>query len=108
MKEGSRVRSNEQSLQTFDPEPGVQYNLEGAAHLTGVSRHSIQVYCKSGLVRPCNDEAEGMAFDEEAIYAIRRIEYLRGAHGINLAGIRMIFELMQEVHRLREEMRFHR
>ena len=40
-------------------------------------------------------------FDEAAIYRIRRIEYLRAVHGINLAGIKMIFDLLRDVEHLR-------
>jgi DNA-binding transcriptional MerR regulator len=97
------------ALQVADPEPGSLYNLESLVHLTGVSRRSILVYCKSGLIRPaCDPTQEALVFDEEAIYRIRRIEFLRSTHGINLAGIRMIFELMNELRRLEHEMRFFR
>ena len=107
MNDAERVRSKEEALQVFDPEPGVQYTLESVAHLTGVSRRSILIYCKSGLVHArVDDEIGAMSFDDEAIYTIRRIEYLRGIHGINLAGVQMIFDLMRELRRLEEEMRF--
>jgi DNA-binding transcriptional MerR regulator len=94
-------------LQVFDPQPGVFYPLEVAAHLTGVSRRTILIYCRSGLICPVEPpEQSPMQFDEHAIYRIRRIEYLRTAHGINLAGIKMIFELLRDIEDLREEIRF--
>lgn len=94
-------------IELHDPQPGVLYNLEGVVHLTGVSRRSILLYCKSGLVRARQDpEVGSLAFDDEAIYTIRRVEYLRSDRGINLDGIRMIFDLMHEVRRLEHEMRF--
>ena len=96
-------------IELHDPQPGVLYSLEGVVHLTGVSRRSILIYCKSGLVVAREDpEVGALAFDDEAIYAIRRIEYLRSQRGINLDGIRMIFELLHEIRRLEHEMRFHR
>ena len=36
---------------------------------------------------------------------LRRIEWLRVEHGLNLAGLRIISELSREVERLREEVR---
>jgi DNA-binding transcriptional MerR regulator len=94
-------------LEVHDPQPGVLYSLDGVVHLTGVSRRSILVYCKSGLIRVREDsEAGGMAFDDEAIYTIRRIEYLRSERGISLDGIRMIFDLLNEIRRLQQEIRF--
>ena len=94
-------------IELHDPQPGVLYNLEGVVHLTGVSRRSVLLYCKSGLVRAMEDpEIGALAFDDEAIYTIRRVEYLRTERGINLDGIRMIFDLLREVRRLEHEMRF--
>lgn len=94
-------------IELHDAQPGVLYNLEGVVHLTGVSRRSVLLYCKSGLVRAHQDPEVGtLAFDDEAIYTIRRVEYLRSHRGINLDGIRMIFDLMNEVRRLEHEMRF--
>jgi DNA-binding transcriptional MerR regulator len=94
-------------LQLTEPQPGLVYSLDAVVHLTGVSRRSILVYCKSGLVRSVGDQQQGeFSFDDEAIYRIRRVEQLRTVHGLNLAGIRMIFELMSEIRRLENEMRF--
>ena len=94
-------------LEVHEPKPGVHYSLDAVVHLTGASRRSILVYCKSGLVRSHSEEEEGpMAFDDEAIYSIRRIEYLRSVRGINLEGIRMIFDLWAQLRKLEDEMRF--
>lgn len=87
--------------------PGVLYTLDHIVTLTGVSRRDIIIYCKSGLLSPLGDlESEQVSFDDEAVYRIRRIEHLRTDQGINLAGIRIIFELLNQVRRLEEEMRF--
>lgn len=106
MNQSERGPSPEESLVVAHPEPGTLYSLETVAHLTGASRRGILVYCRSGLVRPSVEPDTGpMAFDDEAIYLIRRAEYLRNIHGINLTGVRIIIDLMREVHRLRDEMR---
>lgn len=94
-------------MEVHEPQPGVVYSLEGVMHLTGASRRSVLVYCRAGLVRPRGDgEKEPMVFDDEAVYTIRRIEFLRTERGINLEGVRMIFELNRELRRLQEELRF--
>ena len=105
MNEGNSFQSG--VIELHEPQPGVLYNLEGVVHLTGVSRRSVLLYCKAGLVRATEDpEIGALAFDDEAIYTIRRVEYLRAERGINLDGIRMIFDLWREVRRLEHEMRF--
>ena len=97
------------TMEVHDPQPGVLYTLDAVVHLTGASRRNILVYCRSGLVRSRQEADSGpMAFDDEAIYSIRRIEYLRSVRGINLEGIRMIFELWTQLRRLEDEIRFRR
>ena len=54
-------------IELHDPQPGVLYNLDGVVHLTGVSRRSVLLYCKSGLVRAQEAPNIGaLAFDDEA------------------------------------------
>ena len=95
------------SLELFQPTPDVLYSLDVAEHLSGVSRHSILVYCNAGLVRPVLQPPHGiMAFTEEAIYAIRRIEYYRNLGQSDLSRLKLVFDLLDEVERLRSELRF--
>ena len=94
-------------LELFQPKPNVLYSLEAAAHLAGVRRRSILIYCRVGLVRPVFQPPNGvMGFTEEAIYAVRRIEHLRNVHGLNLTWLKTMFDLLDEVDRLRAEVRF--
>ena len=97
------------ALELFQPNPNVLYSLDATAHLAGVPRRSILVYCRAGLVRPVFQPPHGvMAFTEEAIYTVRRVEAMRSAHGIDVALIKNIFDLLAEVERLRGEVRFYR
>lgn len=94
-------------IELFQPDPQALYTLDVAARLAAVPRRSILIYCRIGLVRPIFQEPYGvMTFNEEAIYTVRRIETMRTVHGINLAGIKTMFELLDEVERLRAEVRF--
>jgi hypothetical protein len=95
------------ALELFQPKPNVLYNLDAVAHLAGVSRRSILIYCRAGLVRPVVQPPYGvMEFTEEAIHAVRRIEHLRTVHGLDLAWLKTMFDLLDEVERLRAELRF--
>jgi DNA-binding transcriptional MerR regulator len=95
------------TLELFQPRPNVLYSLDDAAHLAGVPRRSILVYCRAGLVRPVFRSPYGMMeFTEEAIHTIRRIHYLRTAHGLNLPLLKTMFDLLDEVDRLRAELNF--
>jgi hypothetical protein len=73
---------------------------------TGVSRAILVAYCEYGILPVSPEELPGQENDDAFIRSVRRIEYLREHHGINLDGIRIIAGLMREVERLREELRF--
>ncbi len=94
------------AIELFQPEPNILYSLDVTAHLTGVSRRSILIYCRAGLVRSVIHPPYGvMEFAEEAIHKLRRIEQLRTVDGLDLAWIKTIFDLIDEVEQLRTEVR---
>ncbi|MGH7969349.1 MAG: chaperone modulator CbpM, partial [Limisphaerales bacterium] len=94
-------------LQLFEPDPEAVYTIETAAHLAHVGRHRILVYYKEGLVSPvAAPECGGYYFNDEGIRRLRQIESLHSTGGINLWGTRMILNLLNEVERLRKEVRF--
>jgi DNA-binding transcriptional MerR regulator len=96
------------ALQVFEPAAQAVYTIEVAAHLAQVPRRVIVLYYKHGLVAPVTDPAgSGWYFDDEAIRIVRRIEHLRSTCGLNLTGIKLVMSLMEEVERLRTELRFH-
>ena len=95
------------ALELFQPDPNVVYTLDVTAHLAGVPRRSILAYYRAGLVRPVFQPPYGvMVFTEEAIYTVRRIEHVRAIHGIDVALVKTVFGLLDEVERLRTEVRF--
>ena len=106
---GNPVETPITALQLFEPDARAVYTLDAVANLTQVRRRLIVVYCKHGLVSPVMDpECSGWYFNDEAIRILRRIEYLRTAYSLNLIGIKLIMDLLTEVERLREELRFRR
>src|SRR5690349_6665859 len=97
------------AVQRFEPPPDAVYTLETAAHLAQVTRRAVLVYYKHGLISPAMDPQEaGYYFNNEAIRALQRIEFLRNDCGMNLRGMRIIMKLMDEVERLQNELRFRR
>ena len=95
------------ALEPFQPRPNILYSLDAAAHIAGVPRRSLLVYCRAGLVPLVQQPPYGViAFTEEAILTVRRIEQVRTAHGPNLVLLKAIFDLIGEVEQLRSELRF--
>lgn len=90
------------SLCLFDPDPALVYSIGEVERLTRVPRRMILLYCRHGLVSPLTDpEFGGYYFNREAIRVLRRIGYLQLTHGVNVAGIKFILDLADEVQRLR-------
>jgi DNA-binding transcriptional MerR regulator len=94
------------TLEVYEPGPHTLYSLEVTAHLARVPRRSILIYCRAGLVRPVWQSPYGvMAFSEESIHVIRRIEQIR-TQPVDLAWLKTVCGLLDEVERLRLEVRF--
>jgi DNA-binding transcriptional MerR regulator len=88
------------AVQRFEPESDVVYTIESAGHIAHTPRRTILLYYKLGLISTVTDPArEGYYFDAEGIRTLRRIEFLRSDCGVNLAGIKMILRLLDEVER---------
>ena len=95
------------SIEVFQPRPNIFYSLDATAQLAGVPRRSILIYCRAGLVRPVVQPPYGvLEFTEEAIYTVRRIEHLRTVHRLDVAWLKTMVDLIEEVERLRAESRF--
>jgi DNA-binding transcriptional MerR regulator len=95
------------ALQAFEPETNTVYTLEAVEHIAHVPRRTILRYYKHGLVSPALDPNDGgYCFDGETIRTLQRIEHLRAHCGMNLAGVKMILDLMSEVERLRSGTQF--
>jgi DNA-binding transcriptional MerR regulator len=83
-----------------------RYTVTAVTRLTGVDRATLVEYCEAGLLPLEAARLEAAEFDDHLVCTIRQIEFLRENHGVNLAGIRMIHQLLAEVERLRRELRF--
>jgi DNA-binding transcriptional MerR regulator len=90
------------SLRLFEPDPAVVYPIERVERLAQVPRRTILIYCRHGLISPVADpELGGFYFSGDAIRALKRIGYLQATRGVNLAGIKLILDLADELQRLR-------
>lgn len=90
-------------------EDGAPYSLEVLAKLSGVSGEAILRYREQGLLsaRP-ESRAGSLEFDPAALLALRRIEHLREACGLNLHGLKLMMSMAAEIERLRGALRLRR
>lgn len=73
------------------------YTLEVLAQLTGLSTQVLVSYQEHGIIQP--------QYDDDTVRRLRRIEHLRESCEMNLEGLRLTARLLDEVERLREELR---
>lgn len=98
---------SDHALELFQPSPNALYTLDAVAHLSGVPRRSILVFCRAGLLSPIFLPPYGvMEFTDDAIYTVRRIEAVKAAHEHGVTWLQTMFALMNEVERLRAEVHF--
>jgi len=96
-----------QAIQLFEPPEDAIYTIDATAHLVGVPRRTILVYCKHQLLSPVtNGRDGGYCFDRDCVHALRRIEALREVCGDDLSGIKIILDLTKELERLHSVVHF--
>jgi DNA-binding transcriptional MerR regulator len=93
----------------FEPDLDATYDLEIVTELTGLSTQTLLHYQEQGLI-PCASSSGSVSesINEETLRRLRHIEQLRSAYELNIAGIKHIFELMDQIEALQSELRSRR
>ena len=104
--EKSRETSEYLRVTVINPDAGKLYDVRTAAEYTSVDPDGIVTYCREGLIRAIDYQENGEPLlDEDAIYWLRRIQDLRTEMRLEGPVLRVVLDLMQEVERLRQEVR---
>lgn len=72
-----------------------------AAELSGLHAQTLRTYDRYGLVRPGRTAAGGRRYSARDITQLREVQRLSQEEGVNLAGIKRIIELENQVDALR-------
>ncbi|MDQ3933265.1 MAG: helix-turn-helix transcriptional regulator [Actinomycetota bacterium] len=81
------------------------YMISVAAELAGMHPQTLRIYESRGLVEPERTSGGTRRYSDEDVERLRRIQELTTELGMNLAGVEKVFELEQEIDRMRERMR---
>lgn len=93
-------------IELYEPAEDAIYTIEATAHLLGLPRRTIVVYCRHRLLSPIVSALDRcFFFDRDGIRALRRIEALRTICGDDFAGIKLILDLTEELERLQTRVR---
>ena len=75
-----------------------------AAELSGLHPQTLRTYDKLGLVSPDRAVGRGRRYSSRDISQLREVQRLSQEHGVNLAGIKRILELENQVSALRQRL----
>jgi MerR family transcriptional regulator, heat shock protein HspR len=90
--------------QSSDTARGV-YMISVAAELAGMHPQTLRIYEARGLITPKRSPKNTRLYSQEDVDRLRRIQALTSELGMNLAGVEKVFELEQEIERMRRRMR---
>src|SRR5215208_3845445 len=88
----------------MDPRRGV-YMISVAAELAGMHPQTLRIYESRGLIEPKRSPKNTRLYSQEDVDRLRRIQQLTSDMGMNLAGVEKVFELEEELDRMRRRMR---
>ena len=90
-------------LMAGERERGV-YMISVAAELAGMHPQTLRIYEARGLIQPKRSPKNTRLYSDDDVERLRRIQQLTSELGMNLAGVERVFELEQEVARMRRRL----
>src|SRR5215218_6535176 len=76
------------------------YVISVAAELAGMHPQTLRQYDRLGLVSPSRARGRGRRYSLRDVATLREVQRMSQEEGINLAGIKRILRLQQQVERL--------
>jgi MerR family transcriptional regulator, heat shock protein HspR len=77
------------------------YVISVAAELAGVHPQTLRIYERKGLVQPKRTPGNSRRYSARDVARLRMIQRLTQEEGMNLAGVRMMLEMENELERMR-------
>jgi MerR family transcriptional regulator/heat shock protein HspR len=88
----------------LERERGV-FMISVAAELAGMHPQTLRIYETRGLITPKRSPKKTRLYSQADVEKLRRIQELTSELGMNLAGVERVFELEQEIDRMRSRVR---
>lgn len=93
----------EQLGRNFDTTP--LYTIGVVSRLLNIHPQTLRLYERLGLVKPARTEGNTRLYSETDVGRIRRIQFLTRELGVNLAGVEVIFDLLEKMEKMHRKMR---
>ncbi|MFW0786420.1 helix-turn-helix transcriptional regulator [Gordonia sp. CPCC 206044] len=86
-------------------ETGATFMISVAAELAGMHAQTLRTYDRLGLVTPQRTSGGGRRYSSRDVELLREIQRLSQEEGVNLAGIKRIIDLSNQVDALQQRVR---
>ena len=80
------------------------YIISVAAELAGVHPQTLRIYERRGLLTPARTAGNNRRYSDRDIARLQMIQRLTQEAGLNLAGVKMIVEMEDELERMRRRL----
>ena len=80
------------------------YVISIAAELAGMHPQTLRIYEARGLITPKRSAGKTRLYSQGDVDRLRRIQELTSEMGMNLAGVEKVFELEEELEKMRARM----
>ena len=80
------------------------YAISVAARLCDMHPQTLRLYERIGLVKPSRLDNRNRLYSDRDIERLKKIQRLTQDLGVNLAGVTVIFNLLEQMDTMREEM----
>lgn len=101
---GFAARGSTPAPEAGGPAQRPVYFISIVAEMVETHPQTLRMYERMGLVSPNRTRNNVRLYSESDVEQVRRIQHLTQELGVNLAGVEVIFDLLREMQRLREEM----
>lgn len=80
------------------------YAISVAARLCDMHPQTLRLYERIGLVKPSRLDNRNRLYSDEDIERLKKIQRLTQDLGVNLAGVTVIFNLLEQMDSMRSDM----
>jgi MerR family transcriptional regulator, heat shock protein HspR len=80
------------------------FSISVAAELAGMHAQTLRTYDRLGLVSPLRSSGGGRRYSQHDVELLREVQRLSQDEGVNLAGIKRIIELTNQVEALQSRL----
>ena len=80
------------------------YYISVVAEMVETHPQTLRTYEKMGLIAPQRTNNNVRLFTEKDVERVRKIQHLTQDLGVNLAGVEVVFKLLLEIEKMREQL----